>query len=334
MKKIIRLVGGCLALFLMLACKSEDKKKSEMTLLKVGYVQPDIHPWHLALKSLDENLRLASEGRLGLDLYPGGKLGNEKTLLADVKGGHQLDMSILDPAVGANLTRKFELFALPFLFNNYEHWKTVLDGPLGRKYSDMIEEESGIKILSYWGGATRNLIAVKAPVTSIEQLQGFKLRLAKSPLKEKIWSAVGAIPTPIPFPETYLALQNNTVDGMENEYPSILSEKFYEPAKYLTKTAHEITVRPLIINADRFNSLPKDLQDILMDVIQRETSYARELETEAEKSARDKMLTLYGVTEYPIDKNTIRQEVAPVFIEFGEAAGLTDLLQEIQSSSN
>lgn len=95
---------------------------------------------------------------------------------------------------------ELELFSLPFLFRDYDHWLSVLSGEIGKDYSDLILEKTGtLKIMAYWGGSTRNVLAVKEPVTSIDDLQNFKLRLAASELKFSVWEAIGCLPVTIAF---------------------------------------------------------------------------------------------------------------------------------------
>lgn len=116
------------------------------------------------------------------------------------------------------------------------------------------------------------MIAVKGPVKSVDDLQGFKLRLAPSDLKFKVWEAVGTLPVTIAFGETYSAMASGLCDGMENEMPSILSAKFYEPAPYFTLTGHEITVRPLFVNAEKYNAMEPEMQQALAKAVAEATA--------------------------------------------------------------
>ena len=243
-----------------------------------------------------------------------------------------MDMCIVDPTVGNTYAKELELFSLPFLFRNYEHWEAVLDGEIGQDFSNLILEKTGsVKIMAYWGGSTRNVLAVKAPVLSIDDLQGFKLRLAASELKFSVWEAVGCLPVTIAFGETYSALASGLCDGMENEFPSILSAKFYEPAPYITLTEHEITVRPLFMNADVFNSMDEELQAALLKAIDEATVLARQYEKEQGEVARDQMVNEYGASLYEIDKQPIIDATAEVFSSFGKANGLTEMIERIQA---
>lgn len=340
MKRIVTLLFVSVFVFSLAACspapeqgqKDQDKSApalaAEKVVLKVANSQNDTHPWNVAITELASLASEYSNGRLEIQNYPNSTLGNEPELLENVKEG-TLDMAIVDPTVGTTFCKELELFALPFLFRDYEHWQKVFDGDIGKEYSNMIEEKTDMKILGVWGGSTRNVIATKKQVTSIDDLQGFKLRLAPSDLKFKVWKAVGTLPVAVAFGETYSALSSGLCDGMENEMPSILTAKFYEPAPYFTLTEHEITVRPMFINADRFNSLDPELQEALQKAMAEATVKARELEKEVGETAKKEMVEKYGISIVDIDKAPIIEKTRPIFKEFGESTGTTKIVDEI-----
>lgn len=304
---------------------------SETVTLKIGNAMAASHPWNTATEAFIEKAKEYSGGRLIVENYSDATLGTEAELLEQVKTG-TLDMCIVDPSVGTTYSKKLQLFALPFLFKDKAQWESALDGQPGKDYSEIIEEETGIKIVSYWGGSTRNVISVKEPITDISQLKGFKLRLAASELKFKVWESVGCLPVEVAFGETYSGLSSGLCDGMENEMPSILSAKFYEVAPYMTKTEHEITVRPVFMNADKWNSLDAELQEAFTKAMEESTMAARKLEAEYGEEAENSMVNDFGLQEYEIDKTPIIEAVTPVFEEFGKDTGLADIIKAIQES--
>jgi tripartite ATP-independent transporter DctP family solute receptor len=295
--------------------------------LRVGNNQPESQAWNVAIGKLKEAAAKNSGGRIEIVNYPNATLGAEPDMAESVKEG-SLDMYIGDPTVGTTFCKELELFALPFLFRDYDHWQKALDGAPGRKYAELIERKTGMKILGYWGGSDRNVISVKREVRSIEDLKGFKLRLAPSKLKTDIWKAIGALPVTIAFGETYSAMASGLCDGMENEMPTLLANKLYEPARNLTLTNHEITVRPMFINAEIFNGLDRELRDALIKSMDEITPLARQLEKDSGVSARKDMVEKFGVKIFEIDKRPIALATAAVFKEFGDSTGLTALIQE------
>lgn len=299
-------------------------------ILRIGNAMADNHPWNIAI---NEMIKLADEysgGKIEIQNYPNATLGTEADMIESVNNG-TLDMCIVDPTVGANFCKELELFSLPFIFRDKAHWEAALDGTPGEMYKDRIAEKSNLLILGYWGGSERNVIATKKPVRSIDDLQGFKLRLAPSELKFSVWEAIGTLPVTIAFGETYSAMQSGVCDGMENEMPSILTAKFYEPAPYFTLTQHEITVRPLVINEDKFNSLSPELQEALVKAADEATMLARDLEAQAAEDAENEMVEKYGIEIYEIDKEPIIAATADIFADYGESTGTTDIIEAVQS---
>ncbi|MDR2390248.1 MAG: TRAP transporter substrate-binding protein [Planctomycetota bacterium] len=297
--------------------------------LRLGNNQPETQVWNVGIRQLQDAVARHSGGRLEIVNYPNATLGAEPELAESCKEG-TLDMFIGDPTVGTTFCKELELFALPFLFRDYDHWLKALDGAPGKKYAELIEQKTGLKILAYWGGSARQVISVRREVRTIGDLRGFKLRLAPSKLKTDVWKAIGTLPVTIAFGETYSAMASGLCDGMENELPAILANKLYEPAKNLTLTEHEITVRPMFINADVFNGLDKDIQEALAKAMAEVTPVARKLEQEAGDTARAEMTGKFDVKVFEIDKNPIIQATAGVFREFGESTGLIALIKEFQ----
>lgn len=307
-----------------------SQETAEKIILKIGNNQPTTHPWNAGINDL---IRLAAEysgGVIEIVNYPNAMLGTEPQLLESVKQG-SLDMCVLDPTVGTTFSKELELFALPFLFRDYDHWLKALDGEPGRKYSDLIENKSGLRILGYWGGSTRNVISVRKTVRSIDDLKGYKLRLAASELKFNVWKAVGTLPVSVAFGETYSALASGLVDGMENEMPSILANKFYEPAPNFTMTGHEITVRPIFINATKLATLEPNIRSALIKAVNEATVLARKYEKDFGEAAQKEMVEKYGIKIFTIDKQPIMDSTAAVFKQFGENTGLTELINEIKA---
>ncbi len=289
------------------------------------------HPWNKGLVQFQQLLEEKSQGKIKLQIFNNGVLGSETDTLQAAKEG-ALEFVVADPSSGSSFAKELDFFQLPFLFSSYEHWQNSLDGHAGSAYADLIEEKTGLKILGYWGGSTRNTLAVNNPITSIDDLSGFKLRLVPSPLKVDVWKAVGTLPTPIAYLETYTALQSGVVDGMENESIAVLSMKFMEPAPYITRTEHEITVRPLFMSAQVFNALSENLQDIVIKSAKEATTYERSLELAASKQAEKTMQKQYKTQFFDIDKTPFIKRTAPVIASYVEKLNLPDIYNEIKAA--
>jgi TRAP-type transport system periplasmic protein len=175
------------------------------------------------------------------------------------------------------------------------------------------------------------VLSTKKPINSIDDLKGFRLRLISSPLKVNAWKAVGTIPTPIAFMETYLAMKSGVVDGMENESVAVREMKFYEPAPFIARTEHEFTVRPLFISKKTFDKLPPDLQQVVIKSAQEATVVERKAEVEANVAAEAEMQDKLGVKFNTIDKEPFKTATKPVIADFAKSMGLTELLSSIDA---
>lgn len=298
--------------------------------LKASHYFKPGHPWDMGLTRFAERANELSDGKINVEIYSNGVLGNETDMLQNLREGI-LDFAVTDPSAGSTFTKELDFFALPFLFEDYQHWQETLDGDIGSRYAEVITEKADLKILGYWGGASRNVLATDEPIESIEDLEGFKIRLVQSPLKVDVWKSVGTIPTPISYLETYSALQSGTVDGMENESVAVLDMKFYEPAPYITRTEHEYTVRPLFMSNQTYDELPEQMQEVVMQAAAEATEYERQVERSASQDAEEQMKEL-GVEFYSIDMQPLREATAPVLVEYAETMGLSDLYDDIKSN--
>jgi TRAP-type transport system periplasmic protein len=301
----------------------------QFTFRAAHYFKED-HPWNKALVFFAKRVDEDSKGRIKIDIFNGGILGSEAQTLQFVKDG-SLDLVISDPSAGAPFAKELDFFALPFLFRSYAHWQAALDGEPGKVYAELIESKTGLKIIGYWGGSTRNVLSTRKPITGIDDLKGFRLRLISSPLKVNAWKAVGTVPTPIAFMETYLAMKSGVVDGMENESVAVREMKFYEPAPFIARTEHEFTVRPLFISKKTFDKLPPDLQQIVVKCAQEATVLERSAEVEANVSAEAEMQSKLGVKFNAIDKQPFKAATKPVIAEFARNMELTELLSSIDA---
>ena len=171
-------------------------------------------------------------------------------------GGAQ-EMMVGSTATLVGITKEMALWDTPFLFNTAKEADTVLDGPIGQKVMDKLQEK-GLVGLAYWENGFRNLTNSKRPVTKLEDLDGIKLRVMQNEVYLDSFKLMGANATPLPFSELFSALETKTVDGQENPYNTILSSKFYEVQKYLSVTNHVYSPWIMTVSKKWWDQLSKD----------------------------------------------------------------------------
>jgi tripartite ATP-independent transporter DctP family solute receptor len=284
MKKVLILLSItviCLGLILTgCAGKQGDSKPDDAAnkpiTIKLAYVVPETQSTHIASeKVFKKYVEEKSGGRLKVELYPNGQLGSDRQAIEGVSLG-TIEMTIPAAAVLSGFEEKFMVFDLPFLFESREAAHRALDGELGQKLSELLIPH-GLKNLVFAENGFRNITNNKKPITTPDDLKGLKIRTMENPVHIAAFKALGANPTPMAFGELFTALQQGTVDAQENPISLIYTSKFYEVQKYCTLSGHVYAPTAVLINNDFYNSLPEDLQKIIMEAAVAYRDYQREL---------------------------------------------------------
>lgn len=319
MKKGLLLLLGAILLVVLAACGGGDKKEKEDVtgdsqkgsddeeyVLRLVHSHPQASMHHQYVEWFDEEIQKRSNGRLKIEAFSDGQLmPSDQEIPAMLQG--QVDMVHSSSAIAGSFDPIWYFFDLPFLFNYdpndtdvyLDNKKAFMDSENGgRKIANMMEEK-GVKVLSMsstdmygtiWTGDEKNTI------TDPASAKGLKIRVPGGPIASETLKMVGASGTSIPGPELPTALQQGVVDGMvivpiyvyDNKLP-IKTQSLYPLISY---------VMPVMISMDKFNSLPEDLQQILVET-------GRDLEEFADKLVREKGADIFekleadlGITTY------------------------------------
>jgi len=249
-----KLVLGAAALCLWAAPAAAE------TVMRIAHLNPE-SPFEshsgamtAVFKSLVET---GTNGSIRVELFPNGQLGRDDEVIQMVKDG--LVESSINSAGG--LAPHYELigiFDVPFAFPNIAKAHAVmnLEHPFGQMLAEDIEAKTGIKVLGLLdSGGFFAISNSKRPITSLDDMDGLKIRTMTLPTHEAIISSLGGQPTPLPWAEVYTALQTGVADGQMNPIPIMAFAKFQEVQQYLTITNHIITPYIWLINADFYNGL-------------------------------------------------------------------------------
>jgi tripartite ATP-independent transporter DctP family solute receptor len=243
-------------------------------------------------KKFKELVEQKTNGKIKVEVYPNAQLGADREAIEGVQVGN-ITMTICSTAPQANFVKSLALFDTPFVFESKDVARKVFDGSfkevIGKEY-----EKAGFKLLGFSDQGFRELTLNK-PVQTPDDLKGIKIRTMENPYHMAVWKSLGANPTPIAFNEVYTALQQKTVDGQENPYELIFSQKFYEQQKYIINTNHIFQTIGWIMNKQFYDSLPDDLKKIVDESAQEAILYARQYQDNNEKNYVEQM-TNAGVT--------------------------------------
>jgi len=196
----------------------------------------------------------------------------------------------------------------PFLFKDNEQADKILDGPLGAKILKSLER-AGFKGLCFSENGFGDLTNNKRPVKSPDDVKGLKICVMDSALHKAIWQALGANPTPMPWP-IYTELEQGVIDGQENLLWVVEVYKFYEIQKYLTLTRHVYSPHIDVASLKWWNTLDTNTQDLIQRTIYEAALFQRK-DNRSKNAARLEFLKAKGmkIEEHP-DIDAFRAKVA------------------------
>jgi TRAP-type transport system periplasmic protein len=297
---------------------------------KVAFVQNIDHPHGIGAKKFGELLEQKSGGKMKAKAFGGGSLGGDAQVISSLQGG-VVEMTLVSPGLLTGLIKEFSVFDLPFMFTSYREVDAVMDGPVGTRLLGMLKDK-GLIGLGYWDHGFRNITSAKRPINKMEDISGLKVRVIQIPIFIDTFSALGANPVPLPFPELYTALETGTVDGQENPFASIETSKFYEVQKYAATTGHVYNPLVAIFSKKVWDRLSEDERRIVQEAATEAGLYERKVSREANEKS---MQTLRGegmqITELSSEEiDRMRQKVKPVTDKYTQSIG-PDLVAEVQA---
>lgn len=178
-------------------------------------------------------------------------------------------------------------------------------------------EEKGYKIIGLWENGFRHITNNSRPITVPEDLKGVKLRIPEGEWRVKMFKAYGANPTPMALSEVFVALQTGVVDGQENPFPQIFSQKFHEVQKYLSLTGHVYTPAYVTVGKAKWSKLPDEVRRVLETTAKEMQDFVYETAERLDTELLEKMKTSVRVNE--VNKEAFIKASRPVYEEFGKA---------------
>jgi len=292
--------------------------------IKIGSIAPPKNGHTLSLIKIADEVREQTGGRLDIQVFPLGQLGNERSMCAQVQAG-TLQMVSSTTSVLSNFVPEVSVIDLPFMFPDIDTAHAVLDDPEVKAKLFSYFEKKGLKALSISEDSLRQMWNTKRPIRKPEDFKGLKIRTMNSPMMLEIFKAFGASPVGIPFPEVYSALQTGVVDGVNASYVASTMMKFPEVAKYLTVSEFHMNTAINTANIDWWKSLSAEDQKLLQDAFTRATQINREmndkvaahLPPDGKKSVADylKEQNVQIATLTAEEREAFKQAAAPVWEE-------------------
>ncbi len=232
-----------------------------------------------------------SNGQIEVQIYSNGTLTPSEDIEYEMLQTGVLNV-VTNAAfiVGANAQiPAFNIFDVPFLFENEEEMYELIDGEYGELLKKSLEEKSNAYYLGTFSIGSFAIANNKKSVRTPADLKGLKIRSTTTPLQASTIAAMGANPTPISYGEIFTSLQQGTIDGVQTTTPLIFADKFYEVSNHLTLTRHFPLPHILMVNKTFYDSLTDELKAAVDKAAEEQVQYARQLATEAEKNSLEKM---------------------------------------------
>jgi len=297
---LVGLVGACV-LFSFFG--PDASSGSDVLRLKVAHSQPVNHPIHAGIENFAERLALYSGGTMELTIFPNGQLGSETQTLEQMQTG-SLALAKVGGATLGSFIPVAKVFSLPYLFDDSEHYWSVLNGPIGRDLLNELSavlpgQASGFRGLTYYDAGSRNFYA-KKPILSPADLTGLKIRVMNDPVAIDTMKALGASPTPIAWGELYTALQQGVVDGAENNPPSFVSSRHFEVCKEFSFDHHSRIPDVLMVSEKTWNALTEEQQGWMAQAAADSSEFQRQAWADGVEAALAKM-EAEGVQVHEVD---------------------------------
>lgn len=296
--------------------------------LKLGVVTPTKHPHSVSAREFAKLVAEKTQGKVEIKVFDNASLGSNPELLDAVQTGI-IDMSVSTPGVLASYSAVTGILELPYLFSSKKHMMDVTRGPIGAEISKTYFEDTGVEILSYFGGAQRNMITKSKKIESLADLKGMKMRTWQWDVMLNWWDSLGALGAVVAFPEVYTALQTGVVDGAENEFTTFTTARWAEVGKYVAMTEHNITVRPMIINAKKLAKLPNNFQLAIRDAAREAADFDVRLEGELDEKNMLKLKSDYAVVFTHPDKTPFIEASLKVINKFAKEKNIEGLTAKI-----
>jgi tripartite ATP-independent transporter DctP family solute receptor len=242
--------------------------------LRLGHITGESDAWHKGALKFAELVKEKSGGSVEVEVYPSSTLGNDRDLIEGMQLG-SVDFALV-AGVLSNFYEPYSILELPYLFRDKEHMEKVLYGDVGEKLKTDLLSNAQVRGLDFWVRGPRELTANKK-IEKVEDLKGLKIRVPEIPASIAAWKAMGASPTPMAFGEVYSSLQTGVIDGQENPFALIASNKIQEVQSHMMLTDHVFGYVMLTMSDITYQKLSPEQQKAVEEAAKEATTFENEL---------------------------------------------------------
>ena len=295
---------------------------AEPVVIKFSHVVADDTPKGKGAAKFKELAEKYSGGAVKVEIYANSTLYKDKEEMEALQLGA---VQMIAPSLakfGPLGVRTFEVFDLPYIFDNAEQLHKVTTGELGKKMFASLEPK-GIRGLAFWDNGFKSFSASK-PLNTPADFKGLKMRIQSSKVLEAQMRALGALPQVMAFSEVYQALQTGVVDGTENPHSNLYTQKMYEVQKNITVSDHGYLGYAVITNKRFWDGLEPTLRAQLEQAMAEATVYANGIAKEENEKALE-AVRASGKSEIhvlnPEERAALKKALLPVHEEMASRIG-------------
>jgi len=321
MKKFVAVLAASAAALVLAAGTA-----SAEIIVKFSHVVADNTPKGQAALKFKEEAEKLLPGKVKVEVYPNSQLfGDAKEMEALALG----DVQIIAPSLSKfdRYTKKLQVYDLPFLFDDTVAIDRFQASPAGKGLLTIMKDK-GFLGLAYWHNGLKQLSANKALIVPADA-KGQKFRVQPSDVLAAQFQAVGAVPQKLAFAEVYQALQVGTVDGQENTWSNIYSQKYQEVQKHFTESNHGLIEYMVVVNSGWWDKLPADIRAGLQKAMDTATKVNNEVADKLNAEAKAKVAATPGVTIHQLNadqRGQWKKAMEPVWTKFQDGIG-KDLIE-------
>lgn len=294
--------------------------------LKFGHTgAPDHHFQKISLRFAKRVAELTN-GAVRISVFPSDKLGDQLTITKGVMTGKN-DMCLTSDTVLSNWVPDLGIGNLPFIYNSNSDYRKVVDGPLGQRFSRLLEP-TGAVIVGWCDNGMRHITNNKREIKTPDDLEGLRIRVPEGDVFEAMFKALGADPVRIPFGELLTAMREKKVDAQENPPAHILTQGFYKLHKYVSRTGHMHMGSPIIVNKALLEGMPREYREAIFQA-GREMGPIHSKMVDDLEAKQWKTLAERGMKITDVNKKPFRAAVRPVIDGFRQRLN-SALIDDVQ----
>jgi TRAP-type transport system periplasmic protein len=281
--------------------------------MKFATVHPPAHPFTKGAEFFAKRVKELTGNAITVQVYGAGQLGNERDLLEGIQIG-TVEGAVATTAVLGNFNKEFEVFSLPFLFNDSDHVRQTFEGPIGQKYAQKL---SKLNMVSWkcWVVGPRGVYGKKV-VRTLADVKGLKVRTLESPIFIDTWKALGSIPSPIAWGEVYTALQTGLVDAAEGSMLGLVTAKHGEVAKFYADLEYVISGNAVVISNQFLSKQPPKNAQAIRSALDETSRLVKELFDAQDAETLRQVQQEYKVTITKPEKGPFRDAVKSIYAKY------------------